>query len=69
MFVSILGCKLGGDFQPPLLLFLDLDVNDKLLIEVVRIESRVVSDDVAHRIVLPDGFLAVRAVDRDVCAR
>ena len=68
MFVSILACELRGDFHPPFLFFLDLHVNDKLFVKVARVESRVIGDDVVHCIIFPDCFLAVRAVDWDVCA-
>jgi len=68
VFVSILARELGGDFHPPFLFFLDLDVNNKLFVKVAGVESRVVGYDVVHCIVFPDSFLAVRAVDRDVRA-
>ena len=68
MFVSIAVGESGGDFHPLLLLFLDLDVNNKLFVKVVRVESGVVGGDVIDCIVFPDGFLAVRAVDWDVRA-
>jgi len=69
MFVSVAVREFRGDFHPLLLLFLDLDIKNKMSVEVTRIEPGVVGDDVVHCIVFPDGFLAVRAVDWDVRAR
>jgi len=68
MFPLIVVCEPREDFHPLFLLFLDLDVGSELFVEVARIESRVVGDDVVHCVVFPDGFVAVRTVDWDVRA-
>jgi len=68
MFLSIVVREPREDFHPLLLLFLDLDIENELFVEVARAESGVVGDDVIHCVVFPNGFLAVWAVDRDVRA-
>ena len=59
MLISILKCELEGDLHPLFFVHLDLDVDDKLFIEVTRVKPRMVGNDVVHNVVFPDGFLAV----------
>ena len=66
VLISIPVCELQGDFHPPFLLFLYLDVDNKLSTEATHVKSQVVGDDMVDCVVFPDGFLAVRAVDWDV---
>ena len=67
MLGSIIECELGGDLHPLFFFRLDLDVNDKLFIEVTRIKPRMVRNNVVHSVVFPDGFLTVWTVDWDIC--